>query len=83
MIRLICWLLFSSSFSCLLRFSRKSGLSIRQSINSSGCSLTIVLPEGLHTPVFTGVLQLLDVMKSDLARYQTHTEQARLFSRSL
>lgn len=43
MIRLICWLVFSSSFSCLLRFSRKSGLSRRQSVNSNGCKPAVTI----------------------------------------
>lgn len=43
MIRLICWLVFSNSFSCWFRFSRNSGLSSRQSVNSSGCSFPITM----------------------------------------
>jgi hypothetical protein len=39
MIRLICCDVLSSSFSCLFKFSRKSGLSRRQSANSSGAKV--------------------------------------------
>lgn len=42
-IRLICVLVFSNSFSCLLRFSRKSGLSSRQSVNSSACKPAVTI----------------------------------------
>lgn len=42
-IRLICWLVFSNSFSCLLRFSRNSGLSRRQSVNSNGCKPAVTI----------------------------------------
>lgn len=39
-ILLIWWLVLSNSFSCRCRFSRNSGLSSRQSVNSSGGRVT-------------------------------------------
>lgn len=38
--RLICWLVRSSSFSCFCRLSRNCGLSVKHSVNSSGCRPT-------------------------------------------
>lgn len=44
-ILLICWLVFSSSFSWRFRFSRNSGESSKHSVNSNGCNplITILL----------------------------------------
>lgn len=54
MILLICCDVLSNSFSCLLRFSRNSGLSRRQSANSSAAKLDpplITIALNLHQPV--------------------------------